>query len=83
MDIRKSDSLRSQNPVDGTDRQHKENRNNSCRGCFYCGGKTEYVKCCNYYLITGKRRPCEAGDGCTVRLDVTKVRRKAMKVGNL
>ena len=37
-----------------------------CRGCKYlssagCSG------CCDYLLITGKRRPCPIGNDCTVR----------------
>lgn len=42
-----------------------------CRKCFYSGptnfiidGKMLYS--CDYFLITGKRRPCPAGPGCTV-----------------
>ena len=38
-----------------------------CAGCIYRGGQSGYLKCCNYYLITDKRRPCPAGEGCTVR----------------
>lgn len=38
-----------------------------CKGCIYRGGQSGLIKCCNYYLITNKRRPCPAGDGCTVR----------------
>lgn len=42
-----------------------------CRkGCMYfsCHSKT-----CDYYLITGKRRPCAAGKDCT---EYTRGRRK-------
>ena len=39
-----------------------------CRNCTYgqavCNGV--YVMC-NYFLETGKRRPCPGGDGCTVK----------------
>lgn len=66
--------------ADGTDRQRKKKRANPCKGCYYHGGKTENVKCCNYFLITGKRRPCEAGENCTVRCDGSQIRRKAMKI---
>lgn len=40
---------------------------NPCKGCAYwCGGKTT-IKTCDYMLITGKRRPCPPGEGCTVK----------------
>lgn len=32
-----------------------------CRGCIYF----DYYKCCNYFLVTGKHRPCPPGKGCT------------------
>lgn len=41
----------------------------TCRGCVYIGrilGGAE--KWCDYIGATGKRRPCPAGKGCTVRL---------------
>lgn len=50
-----------QNLAGGTDLRHDKRRKNPCNGCYYYGGKAETVKCCNYYLITGRRRPCEAG----------------------
>lgn len=41
-----------------------------CRKCYYGGpvnlwvdGKMLYS--CDYYILTGKRRPCPAGPGCT------------------
>lgn len=37
-----------------------------CKGCnysFYCEG----CWCCEYYIITGSRRPCKGGAGCIVR----------------
>ena len=38
-----------------------------CKGCAYwCGGPTT-IKTCDYMLITGKRRPCPPGEGCTVK----------------
>jgi hypothetical protein len=83
VDIRRSALIHSQNRVDGTDRRLREKQKDSCRGCFYHGGKAESVKCCNYYLITGKCRPCDAGEGCTVRMDSNQVRRKPLRVKNL
>ena len=80
----KNISTHSQSPADGTDRRHKPRKSNPCKGCFFFGGKAENVKCCNYYLITGKRRPCEPGDGCTVRQDGMSRRRKSMNIkGNI
>lgn len=75
------DSLtRLQEPAAGTDRRRKAKREDPCNGCLYYGGRWESVKTCNYFLITGLRRPCEAGEGCTVREDGTRVRRKAMTI---
>ena len=40
---------------------------NNCATCSYhgkCGG----MICCNYLLMTGKRRPCPPGAGCTVKV---------------
>ena len=41
-----------------------------CRGCFYVGaignaGPEYSPVCCDYMLITGKKRPCPSGDKCT------------------
>lgn len=39
-----------------------------CTGCVYLGRwQRTGLKCCDYFLITDKRRPCPAGEGCTVR----------------
>jgi hypothetical protein len=69
-----------QNLAGGTDLRREQRRKNPCTGCYYYGGKAETVKCCNYYLITGRRRPCDAGLECTVRKDCTRVGRRAMTV---
>ena len=69
MSGRKEDFDHLRSRADGTGRRHDMARKNPCAGCYYHGGKAEAVKCCNYYLITGIRRPCEAGHGCTVRQD--------------
>lgn len=43
-----------------------------CRKCYYSGpvdigwGKVYPLYSCDYLLITGHRRPCPAGDACTV-----------------
>ena len=51
-----------------------------CDGCYYFGGRWESVKCCNYFLITGQRRPCPTGKECIVRLDGERPTRKAMTI---
>lgn len=43
-----------------------------CRGCFYL---SIYSYCCDYMLLTGQRRPCKPGKGCTVKKVISKVRR--------
>lgn len=84
MAERKSISIPSQGPADGTDRRHKPRKSHPCKGCFFFGGKAESVKCCNYYLITGKRRPCEPGKECTVRQDGSRSGRKSLNIkGNI
>lgn len=42
---------------------------NYCRPCIYSGRNqnTKNPCSCDYFLATGKRRPCPAGRGCTVR----------------
>lgn len=50
-----------------------------CNGCYFFSGGFEGVRLCNYYLMTGKRRPCPAGVGCTVKLDKKK-RRNSLTV---
>lgn len=40
--------------------------NRYCRGCIY-HGKAWGDTCCNYILMEKRRRPCKAGEGCTVR----------------
>lgn len=35
--------------------------------CFFRGSLVNgTLHCCNYFLMTNKRRPCPAGAGCTV-----------------
>ena len=41
-----------------------------CQSCAYSdrlaqAGQWKHFYC-NYFIATGKRRPCEAGDSCTV-----------------
>lgn len=37
-----------------------------CRGCKYLSS-AGHNGCCDYFLMTGKRRPCQIGKDCTVR----------------
>ena len=46
-----------------------------CKGCVYRVTMMDGCFICDYYLKTKKRRPCPAGEGCTVRLDKPKKRR--------
>lgn len=39
-----------------------------CKGCIYRCNLYNYLYCCDYFLRTGKRRPCPAGQGCTVKI---------------
>lgn len=82
MAAREEDLIHLQDRADGTDRRRKGRQVHPCKGCFYHGGKTEYVKSCNYYLITGNRRPCDAGENCTVRRDGSRGRRNPLENKN-
>ena len=35
-----------------------------CKGCIYSGEILFGESCCDYILITGKKRGCPAGDEC-------------------
>lgn len=39
----------------------------TCHSCIYCQGASDSSVCCNYFLITDNRRPCDPGKDCTVR----------------
>lgn len=43
-----------------------------CKNCFYYrymyNGYKEMGRACHYLLITGKRRPCDPGKDCTVKV---------------
>lgn len=45
-----------------------------CAKCIYSTGCTDWGYVCNYYLETGKRRPCPPGTGCTVKSTGKKIR---------
>lgn len=53
-----------------------------CRGCFYyrkvC---TSGPRCCHYLLIEDKKRPCDPGEGCTVKITMKNVRCRRAKNG--
>lgn len=39
-----------------------------CKGCVYNQhGASDKITLCTYYLDTDNRRPCPAGEGCTVK----------------
>ena len=40
----------------------------NCHDCKYFYGNTDFDVCCNYIFVTGRRRPCPPGDGCTVKV---------------
>lgn len=53
-----------------------------CRKCYYSGptnfkvdGKMLYS--CDYFILTGARRPCPAGNACTVYSPRSKTKRTA------
>ena len=54
-----------------------------CDNCHYYknlaspGG----LRCCHYLLMTDKKRPCEPGEGCTVKVAVKVNRRKGKTNG--
>ena len=52
---------------------------NPCDGCWYFIGASDFDRCCCYYLITGIRRPCPPGKGCTVRINMTARKKKRKK----
>lgn len=51
---------------------------NYCDDCFYYRN-TGAARYCAYMFITGKRRPCDPGDGCTAKVS-RKVKRRKKKV---
>lgn len=40
-----------------------------CDGCAYYFGSYDFDRCCNYIFIRGHKRPCPAGEECTVRVE--------------
>ena len=53
--------------------------NAACRGCMYQGHlytSDKELRTCDYILITGQRRPCPPGAGCTAKKLVNGRRRR-------
>lgn len=44
-------------------------RKDPCEGCIYSGYEPVSGHTCDYYLMTGQRRPCKSREGCTVRAE--------------
>lgn len=51
-------------------------KKSNCDNCVYRGTITGTTHYCRYYLVTGERRPCPPGDGCTVKVGREVKRRK-------
>lgn len=49
-----------------------------CDGCHYRKIFHGAFPYCDYLLMTGERRPCPAGDGCTVRVKRRVYRKKVL-----
>lgn len=48
----------------------------NCHNCVYYHSWHDVNKHCNYYLMTDKRRPCDPGEGCTVKVTRKREREK-------
>ena len=46
-----------------------------CQDCFYFRGQSDFVCTCDYIFIAGKKRPCDPGEGCTVKIKRRKKRK--------
>lgn len=52
-------------------------RKSYCDDCVYSAALSAVTtRVCNYFLATDKRRPCPAGEGCTVKVVRKRRRRK-------
>lgn len=51
--------------------------NKYCHDCIYFGGATECSCTCNYIFMEDKKRPCNPGNECTVRIKRRRKRRMA------
>ena len=50
----------------------------NCDNCYYCK-KLNADRYCAYLLMTNQKRPCEPGEGCTVKVPRSVKRRKEQK----
>ena len=50
-----------------------------CKSCVYGYTINTYMITCDYFLKTGKRRPCPGGEGCTVKIKRKKGETKDVK----
>ena len=52
----------------------------SCDGCYYYRGRWDFSKSCEYYLVTGKRRPPMENGKCSVKLSEKHSGKQAMTI---
>lgn len=45
-----------------------------CRNCVYFETWGDFALGCCYFLKTNKRRPCDPGEGCTVKVAIKRKR---------
>lgn len=50
-----------------------------CRNCVYFETYSDVILGCCYLLRTNKRRPCDPGEGCTVK--IARKRKRVKKNG--
>ena len=79
--INHSQSMRAKQIVKANQNNRRHDAN--CKDCKYSmiisWEGTFYA--CDYMGMTGKRRPCEPGDGCTVKVKLNGQRRKVRPDG--
>ena len=51
-----------------------------CDKCIYMGKVNGGARCCEYIIIVGKPRGCQAGSGCTAKETVKHYRRRTSKM---
>lgn len=51
----------------------------SCKNCVFSYMVCNQLYICDYFLKTNKRRPCPAGEGCTVKIKRKKGKAKDVK----
>lgn len=55
--------------------------NKNCQNCIYFQGTSDCVCTCDYILITGRKRPCDPGEGCTVKVKRRRKRKMSTDKG--